>query len=162
MEIQICLSFAGSCSPEEGATALYVHIQNHHSLKILDCDKETFWRAHPGKEAKHASRFCIPNASHAADLSPVLIIIHTNGYGQCVHAELHECSPLAIADASLNNGNVRSPPISLHHTIAHTKQTRSHANTPEQRCVWATIFVTWSEFCTLWSYMQWASRIVRN
>lgn len=37
-----------------------------------------------------------------------------------VYMELHECSPSAIADASLDNGNARSPPISLHHTIAHT------------------------------------------
>lgn len=43
-----------------------------------------------------------------------------------VYMELHECSPSAIADASLDNGNARSPPISLHHTIAHTKQKRSH------------------------------------
>lgn len=66
-----------------------------------------------------------------------------------VYMELLECSPSAIADASLDNGNARSPPISLHHTIAHThERKRSNANSIE--CVLlGNYFVTWSELCTL-------------
>jgi hypothetical protein len=63
-----------------------------------------------------------------------IIIIHTNGYGECVHAELHECSPSAIADASLDNGNARSPPISLHHTIAHTHSKIAHMQMLQRVC----------------------------